>query len=213
MRKRRKRNSFFIFKVIVAIVILTLLFIWLDKKLFYNAIIQAKFEINNQFNQAINKSMCDVIKQKQLVSNDFYTESNNSNGQLKSLATNTILLNQLCSQLAIDIPKNFASYEFIEIPIGSVICSMLGVNYFSNYGPMIKLRVLPMSNVSIDFDSKFTEAGVNQTNFQIWLNINFNARIVNPLQSQDMNLKKRVAIVNTIINGQVPNTFLKGRLN
>jgi len=210
----KKHNCFLkinLYLVLIFIFLASIIFINLDKKIFENAVIQAEFDINNQINFAINNAVDNLTKKNNLAAKDFYNISLDDTGKINFLSANTVLINKFCSELAVLIPKEFAKPEanIIKISFGSIISSLTGTFLFNSIGPNIKLRIIPIGNAFVDFESKFMSAGVNQTNFAIWLNIKFNSKIINPVQHKDIIFNKKLALVNTVINGSVPNAFFK----
>lgn len=208
--KRTKKN-FLIPLIIFCIIFLFIAFV-ADKKIFDNAIIQSKFVINNMINCAITAAVDEAIKKNNIESSDFCSVNSNNN-QINSVVTNTVLINKFCNELAVCIPQEFLKlgYGQIKIPLGAIFSSVSGFNLFNTLGPCVKIRIVPAGNALIDYETKFISAGINQTNFQIWLNVRFNSQIVNPLQKKEIVFQKKVPLVNTIINGSVPNAYIDGK--
>ena len=96
----------------------------------------------------------------------------------------------------------------IDCSIGSLFSSITGINFFNTAGPKFKINVVPIGNALVDYETKFISAGINQTNFQVWLDIKFNSQVINPLNQKKFVFKKKIPLINTIINGTVPNTYI-----
>ena len=92
----------------------------------------------------------------------------------------------------------------ITIPIGSATRSKI----LSNYGPVIRVSLLPAGTADVNTVEAFEEAGINQTRHRIVLEITANIQIIQPLLSSNITVKTNVPIVETIIIGNVPQAIL-----
>lgn len=196
---------FFLFLISVIILLLAV-----NQKIFNKIIVQSRFVINNKINLAINNSVYNLTKKNNLTTNDFYSIILNE-GQINFLSANTILINKFCSQLAVRIPNEFlkSGANQIDFCIGALFSSLTGLNFFNTMGPKFKINIIPIGDTLVDYETKFLSAGVNQTNFQVWLNIRFNSQVINPLNKKKFVFKKKLSLINIIINGAVPDTYVK----
>ena len=94
--------------------------------------------------------------------------------------------------------------EYINIPLGVIT----GIEVFSNIGPNIPFYIKPMGIASVDYETSFSAEGINQTNFKIWLNIAMDIKIVNPLRSETISVSRKIMLVDTVINGTVPERYM-----
>jgi len=159
----------------------------------------------SRVNHAINDALQSFIEQNSLVASDFYTNSSMPTG----FSINTVLINQICAQLAIDITDSLAERieDAISIPIGMAS----GIDMLAALGPAINVTVVPMGNAIVDFETRFTAVGINQVNFQVWLNIESTIGLVTPLQHQRITMTRRVALVDTVFSGEVPQFYFRTR--
>ena len=78
----------------------------------------------------------------------------------------------------------------------------------SGWGPNIKVKIIPVGSVSINFSDEFKQAGINQTRHKIYMEMQTQVRIVVPLGSDIINVATKVPITETIIIGDVPDTYV-----
>ena len=179
---------------------------------FLMPIVLATFEmrIKNDINTVINSSIENVVSNTNLSASDFFTTVQTEDGQVTSINVNTVLVNSICADVAEYISNHFGNIrgEEVRVPAGS----LLGVEAFANIGPRVGIEIKPAGNVTVDYETTFTSVGINQVNFQIWLVINTAVRIVNPPQQSEITLSRKVAIVNTVFSGEVPENFIGGGL-
>ena len=176
-----------------------------------DTIIPAITTIANQrvvtvMNEVINESLTGIITDLALTSEDFYSMSMDDTGRLNSLSVDTILVNQVAAQLAVDI-SSVLSYDQ-PMQIGMPMGLLTGVPIFAGFGPNFSLNIVPAGEARVEYATSFTSAGINQINFQVWLYVEANMRVVIPLQDAAVPVSRRVPLVNTIFAGEVPDGML-----
>jgi sporulation protein YunB len=91
----------------------------------------------------------------------------------------------------------------IGIPLGAIV----GIELFSGAGPIIPVKIFVTGNVETEFESEFSEAGINQTKHLIYINTSVNISAVIPGYPSHTNVKTNVTIAETIIVGEVPRVY------
>ncbi|MBE3101511.1 MAG: sporulation protein YunB [Firmicutes bacterium] len=152
-------------------------------------------------NNAVSKILGTNVKYTDLT--DVLTDKD---GKISMIQYNTILINTLArdtSTLAQNEIRTLGE-QGITIPLGSITRSKI----LSGMGPNIKVRMIPVGSVSTDFSDEFNQAGINQTRHRIFLTLRTQVRIVVPLGSNIIDVSTRVPITETIIVGDVPQTYV-----
>jgi sporulation protein YunB len=168
----------------------------------------ATLEARNRINKIILDTINETVVDSDIVSSDFYSKTEDAGGMITSLAVNTVLVNALCAELADNISYEFTAPDSktISIPAGT----LTGIDLLANVGPKYNVRVLPHGSAEVYYESRFESAGINQVNFQVWLDVAVNMRIINPLMPQEIAVERRVPIVNTVFSGKIPDNFFGG---
>ncbi|MCL2236009.1 MAG: sporulation protein YunB [Defluviitaleaceae bacterium] len=202
-RKKPAKAKRVLFVLLILIIGLGYLFTMIANR----SIMPAVITIANQrsvalFNQVINDSLLSTISQFELVSEDFFTMRTEADGQLTHLAVDTILITQVTAQLAVDISEGLSDDESasVRMPIGM----LTGIPLLAGIGPSIPISVIPMGEARVEYHTSFASAGINQINFQVWLYVETDMRIVIPLQEEIVPVSRRVPLVNTVFAGEVP---------
>ena len=152
-------------------------------------------------NNAVSKILGTNVKYTDLT--DVLTDKD---GKISMIQYNTILINTLArdtSTLAQNEIRTLGE-QGITIPLGSITRSKI----LSGMGPNIKVRMIPVGSVSTDFSDEFNQASINQTRHRIFLTLRTQVRIVVPLGSNIIDVSTRVPITETIIVGDVPQTYV-----
>ena len=77
-------------------------------------------------------------------------------------------------------------------------------------GPGIAVQILPVGSVQAAFSTDFTTAGINQTRHRISLVLTANVQIVIPTGAKNVQASTQMAMAESIIVGQVPDSFAEG---
>lgn len=206
-KKRKKKSGLLTLSIIfICAFFLTILVLnHLEKK-----IVPSLQEISHNrstalANTIINDCIQDMMTEQSLSSEDFLVETDSEN---PTYTTNTQLINLFCANLnkKINTAMQALPYEKIMIPLGAASNS----NFFANWGPQIPFILMPGGEITSDYETSFVTAGINQTNYKIWINLSLEIQIVNPLYTEKIMLTKKIMLVDTIIGGKVPDLFFSG---
>ena len=143
---------------------------------------------------------------KNIKSEDFILRSDN-NGRLEYLSVNSMIVNNICAETASTVSQNLNNLTTskIRLPLGV----FTGLPILSHFGPSTTIRLQPIGDATADYETSMTQAGVNQVNFQVWINVHRTVSIVNPLWSKDLEITRKLTLVNTVFNGEIPKTYIK----
>ncbi len=204
--KKNKKVPLFIKLLFTFLIVFSLLFFILvlyDTKIFKTVVEISHIQSKATANTIIDKAVQNTIKELNITSSDFFIEKQSDTS---AVSVNTILINTFCTTLSMGITKGMEQIadEYISIPLGVIT----GIEVFSNIGPNIPFYIKPMGIASVDYETSFSAEGINQTNFKIWLNIAMDIKIVNPLRSETMSVSRKIMLVDTVINGTVPERYM-----
>ena len=129
-----------------------------------------------------------------------------SDGAVRLIQANTAEMNRLASHAALLAQTRLTGLEeqTVSVPLGSA----LGLTVFAGAGPRIPVRILPVGSVSARFDTEFQTAGINQTRHKVLLTLTATVRLVIPTGSAAIQASTQVAVAESIIVGQVPDSFV-----
>ncbi|CEO90439.1 sporulation protein YunB [Syntrophaceticus schinkii] len=153
-------------------------------------------------NNAVKYKIADSVNYHDLV-----VVQKDSQGRVVLMQPNIVRINQLASDTTLSINdalKDLANEKF-SIPLGQVLGSQL----LANYGPHIKVSIHPIGTVQTTVTDQFEEAGINQTRHRLYLNIQSQVKVVVPLITSQVKVSTQVPVTDTIIVGQVPDTYVR----
>ena len=150
-------------------------------------------------NRAVKQAMGQGVTYEELIDAQM-----DAQGRVSML--NTMRMNELASQTALLAERELGSAEnqVVEIPLGAA----LGVSFLSGFGPRLEVQILPVGAVHTSFDTEFETAGINQTRHKIFLNLRATVSLIVPTGSQLVEVTSTVPIAESIIVGEVPESFV-----
>lgn len=130
----------------------------------------------------------------------------NDDGSVRLVQTDSVAMNKLSTQVSTRAQEMLQELKNINvsIPIGSLISNGI----LSGKGPCINITMLPAGAVNTDFSTEFENAGINQTRHRVYLKVSAQVRIVAPLSGEAIEVYTVVPITETIIVGDVPDTYI-----
>lgn len=152
-------------------------------------------------NRAVKQAMGQGVAYEELIDAQM-----DAQGRVSMLRANTMRMNELASQTALLAEQELGSAEnqVVEIPLGAA----LGVSFLSGFGPRLEVQILPVGAVHTSFDTEFETAGINQTRHKIFLNLRATVSLIVPTGSQLVEVTSTVPIAESIIVGEVPESFV-----
>jgi sporulation protein YunB len=154
----------------------------------------------------INDAVSEVMNSSDIVEGKMINIEKGNDGQIVAISPNLPIINSLKSQIALSVQNKLNSIDNsqIKIPIGN----LTGLDFLSNIGPKISINLIPFGKTIVDFDSKFQEAGINQTRHQIFVTVSLNISLLMPNnQAIGTQIKTTVPMSETIIVGNVPTNY------
>ena len=164
---------------------------------------QVKNATSDLTNDAIAKQIADGVVQYDRI---VYFEKD-LDGRITALKTNIGEVNRLKTDILNIINDEILALDHsdIGIPIGSLFLPEL----LSGRGPVIPVHILSIRNSDANFVSHFSQAGINQTLHQVTMEIAIDVSVLVLGRTTSFTIESQVVIAETVIVGQVPNTFLQ----
>lgn len=130
----------------------------------------------------------------------------NLDGEITALKTNMAEVNRLKTDILNLVNDEILAMDTsdLSIPLGSLALPEL----FSGRGPGIPVQIISIRNSDGSFESYFSEAGINQTLHQLTMEVVVDVSVLVLGKTEEFTVSSHVVIAETVIVGQVPNTFL-----
>jgi len=194
-----------IFIIIAIIIIFNLLVYFFDTRVFPSVLQISEVTIKAKTTEIINETSIELFDDE-FKYNEMIIVEKDSQDNITLIRVNTVKLNQLTSKLSLECNKKLAEMGEvgIDVPLGWISQN----SAFYHLGPSINVKVEPIGNMNVTYDSKFESAGINQTRHKIYLNLEAKIRIIVPLHSQNIDVECQIPIAETILPGKIPTTAI-----
>lgn len=210
-RKQIDMKSSDLRKFIVTVSILLVIsifigsFIYIDNSLTPTIKVLAETKAEELANRSINKAVAEIIKDEINYSDLMNTKVDNE-GKITMIESNTVMMNKIASDVALRIQEELKQVKTTTsyIPIGTA----LGSPILAKYGPQLKVSIEPIGTVYVNFKTDFEDAGINQTRHRIYLEVATKVKVVIPLTTDTKEVKAEIPICETVIVGDVPNSYI-----
>ena len=155
--------------------------------------------------QAVESAIFETINDT-LVYDTLITITRDENGDVVLISTNSLQINLLARELVNIAQQKLEKIgaQGVNIPVGT----LTGLPIFVGRGPEIKIKMLPIGNITCKFTSEFKSAGINQTNHKLYLTVNSNVSVILPIENQIIQTQTQIMIAESIIVGKIPETYL-----
>ena len=166
----------------------------------------AEAQVRNTMTAVIELAVTEDLARRDVSYGDLVTIQRDASGAITALSTDMAQLNLLRAELTTAILQALDGVDVstIRVPLGS----LLDFEPFWARGPSLQARAMTVGTVTAEFESEFTSAGVNQTMHQIWLDVAVPMTVLLPGGELEVTVRTRLAAAETVIVGQVPNTYL-----
>ena len=175
----------------------------------YNETIRslAQTQVINSTSDLINDAIDEQIETGNIQYDRIVYFEKDLDGRITALKTNMSEVNRLKTDILNIINDEILELDTsdIGIPIGSLILPEL----LSGRGFAIPVQVLSIRNSDAAFASDFSQAGINQTLHQLTMQVSVDVAILVLGRSESFTVTSQVVVAETIIVGQVPDTFFQ----
>ncbi len=167
----------------------------------------AQTQVRNSTSDLINDAIDRQIENGNIHYDRIVYFEKDLEGRITALKTNMSEVNRLKTAILNLINDEILALDTsdIGIPLGSLLLPEL----FSGRGPQIPVRILSIRNSDASFTSYFSEAGINQTLQQLTMDVSVDVAVLVMGKTESFTISSQVVVAETIIVGQVPDTFFQ----
>lgn len=201
----RLRRIFRRFLLLLALFLL----IFLVFRVKYRDVIQelAQTQVKNTTSDLSNDAIAKQIAAGDIQYDRIVFFEKDLDGRITALKTNMSEVNRLKTDILNIINDEILALDTsdIGIPLGSLFFPEL----FSGKGPAIPVHILSIRNSDASFVSNFSQAGINQTLHQLTMVVSVDVSVLVLGQTGSFTVTSEVVVAETVIVGDVPQTYLQ----
>ncbi len=167
----------------------------------------AQTQVRNITSDLINDAIQEQIVEGNIQYDRIVFFEKDLNGKITALKTNMAEVNRLKTDILNIINDQIMAQDtgHLGVPLGSLIFP----EFLSGHGPEIPVKILSIRNSDATFQSYFSQAGINQTLQQLTMDVIVDVTILVLGRTDSFTVTSQVVVAETIIVGDVPDTFLQ----
>ena len=197
-----------IVRLLCIITILGILLVMAFRLRYQDAIFDlARTQVINSTSDLINDAIDRQIELGNIQYDRMVYFEKDLDGRITALKTNMSEVNRLKTDILNLINDEILALDSTDlgIPLGNLILP----EFLSGKGPDIPIQILSIRNSDASFSNNFSEAGINQTLQQLTMHVQVDVTVLVLGQTQSFTVSSEVVVAETIIVGQVPQTYLQ----
>lgn len=175
----------------------------------YDATIRglAETQVRNTTSDLINDAIDQQIAKGNIQYDRIVYFEKDLDGRITALKTNMTEVNRLKTAILNLINDEILALDVSDlgIPVGNLFLP----EFLAGKGPVIPVHIISIRNSDAAFTSNFTEAGINQTLQQLNMQVSVDVAVLILGKTNYFTVTSQVVVAETIIVGQVPETFLQ----
>ena len=201
MKKAIKLVLILSITILIPIVILTMIDNYYSTK--------SNIYIEGEVTKTISSILTEALKKpinEQLSKNKILDCKYDNNQVIKGVYINAevanaiiIEVNQTINQLIDENVINEAISKN-DIPLGSLVSKAI----YTPLGPNISIKAIPISSYKSNIYTKTKSLGINNSNFEVYVNIKIDVQTLIPLKEQSINYESNVLLGSILIQGEIP---------
>lgn len=119
----------------------------------------------------------------------------------------TKAINLLITEISKELQEEYRNMkeDVIMVPAGA----LLGSKIFSQTGPKVKMKVIPLSVSGMDFKTEFETQGINQTKYKVYIKLKSQVKVLAPFSSETINMASTILLAEAVILGKVPDSYVQ----
>ena len=194
--------------ILIMLLVLAILLLAIFRNKYHDAIQElAQTQVRNTTSDLINDAIDKQIGNGNIQYDRIVYFEKDLEGRITALKTNISEVNRLKTEILNLINNEILAIDNSDlgIPIGSLVLPEL----LAGKGPEIPVNIISIRNSDASFNSHFSEAGINQTLQKISMCVSVDVAVLVLGKTESFTVSSVVVVAETIIVGQVPDTYLQ----
>ena len=153
----------------------------------------------------INAAIAELLKEEDYDADYFVKFEKSEAGDVTAVSSNMAHINLLSAQILDRVVGLTENHNLtVSIPAGN----LSGISMLMGRGPGVPVEILVLTSSRVEFHNSIVTAGINQTKHQISLMVIVDIDVLVPWGTESTQVTTEVLIADTVVVGQVPDTYL-----
>ena len=154
---------------------------------------------------AVNQSVSRIMAEGDYAYDYFVTIEKDNSGNIAAISANMSRINAVSARVLSEVVAAAENGVLkIKVPLGN----LLGSNILMGKGPEVPVEVITLTSSYIDIENELVSTGINQAKHKIILKVDVDIDILIPWDLLTTRVESNVLIAETVIVGQVPDTYI-----
>lgn len=154
---------------------------------------------------AVNDTVNRIMAEGNYSYDYFVTIEKDNDGNVAAISANMSRINAVSAQILSEVVAAAENGVLdIRVPIGN----LLGSNILMGKGPDVLVEVITLTSSFVDIENEIISTGINQAKHKIILKVDVDVDILIPWDLLTTRVESNVLIAETVIVGQVPDTYI-----
>lgn len=153
----------------------------------------------------INKTIAAIMREGDYSGDYFVKLEKNDCGEITAVSSNMARVNALSAEI---LDRVIGATDNRTLTVSIPLGNLTGVALLMGRGPGIPVQIIALTSSRVEFQNSIVTAGINQTKHQINLEVIVDIDILIPWSSESAQVVTEVLIADTVIVGQVPDSYV-----
>lgn len=203
-KKRKRRKA----KVLLLIFFFIFVFAFVYNYCIINPVVieASRHSVYSLSTSAVSDAIYDVMNEENISYEDLIKVQYDDAGNVAMIALQTVTLNLMARRFyqVAQVYLDNMGKKGIDIAIGA----FTGIPALIGYGPSVNIKLVPIGAMTSTFESKFTHAGINQTNHSVFIRLYASVSMILPTYTATIDSVTEMLVAESVIVGEVPSVYL-----
>ena len=203
-RSFRKRSAY----VLLVFLLIVSLFVFCFKAASYLRRLTGEMAMSDAVDMvtlAVNETVNRIMAEGDYGYDYFVTIEKDKEGNVAAISANMSRINAVSARVLSEVVEAAENGVLdIKVPLGN----LLGSNILMGKGPDLLIEVITLTSSYIDIENELESTGINQAKHKIILKIDVDVDILIPWDVLTTRVESNVLIAETVIVGEVPETYV-----
>lgn len=153
----------------------------------------------------INNAVMEIMNEQDYSADYFVSFEKSATGEVTAISSNMARINGLSAKI---LQRVVDATENRTIEVGIPAGNLTGISLLMGRGPNVPVQIVVLTSSRVEFNNNIVTAGINQTKHQVNLEVIVDIDILVPWGTESTQVITEVLIADTIVVGQVPETYL-----
>lgn len=205
-KRKKRRRAIVLLSVFLSFVVLSFVYVYcVVNPVVVGAVEHMIFSLSTS---AVSDAVYEVLERNEITYEDFVQTEYDKDGNVTHLYLQTSRLNLIAREFyqVAQVYLDKMGKDGLDVAIGA----FTGLPFLVGVGPKINLKLVSIGAMTSTFESKFTSAGINQTNHSVYIHLYASVSLILPACSKKIDSVTEMLVAESVIVGKVPQVYLSG---